>query len=239
MQDEYLKDIGANSDQRYFYLRAKCYHSFKKSEAPHDLHFTLCIVSGQVLHATCSCKAGRVGYCDHVLALMFKACKFSLFDSKATHDLCKDEDEQPDLACTSQLQKWHKKGRSDKISAQPIMEVTITKIKLDDTKSKEGVKCLLYEARSNPSHDVEAERKFKETLKDINPQMGLALMETKFGERVWREPSQIGSICSYQLSHTEANFVATVDISSMPRDVTKETELTYPRFPLSSFSDFV
>lgn len=185
MQDEYLKDIGANSDQRYFYLRAKCYHSFKKSEAPHDLHFTLCIVSGQVLHATCSCKAGRVGYCDHVLALMFKACKFSLFDSKATHDLCKDEDEQPDLACTSQLQKWHKKGRSDKISAQPIMEVTITKIKLDDTKSKEGVKCLLYEARSNPSHDVEAERKFKETLKDINPQMGLALMETKFGERVW------------------------------------------------------
>lgn len=233
MQDEYLKDIEANSDQRYFYLRAKCYHSFKKSEAPHDLCFTLCIVSGQVLHATCSCKAGRVGYCDHVLALMFKACKFSLFDSKATDDLCKDEDEQPDLACTSQLQKWHKKGCSEKISAQPMMEVTITKIKLDDTKSKEGVKCLLYEAISNPSHDVEAERKFKETPKDINPQMALALMKTKFGE------SQIGPICSYQLSHTEANFVATVDISSMPRDVTKETELTYPRFPLSSFSDFV
>ena len=28
--DEYLKDIEANSDQRYFYLKAKCYHSFKK-----------------------------------------------------------------------------------------------------------------------------------------------------------------------------------------------------------------
>ena len=158
------------------YLRAKCYHSFKKSEAPHNLRFTLCIVSGQVLHATCSCKAGKVGYCNHVLALMFKACKFSLFDSKATDDLCQDEDEQPDLACTSQLQKWHKKGRGDKISAQPVMEVTITKTKLDDTKSREGVKCLLYEARSNPSHDVEAERKFKETLKDINPEMRLALM---------------------------------------------------------------
>ena len=244
LQDEYLKDIEANSDQRYFYLRAKCYHSFKKSEAPHDLRFTLCIVSGQVLHANCSCKAGKVGYCNHVLALMFKTCKFSLFDSKATDDLCKDEDEQPDVACTSQLQKWHKKGRSDKISAQPVMEVNITKTKLDDTKGREGVKCLLYEARSNPSHDVEAEKKFKETLKDINPQIGLALMgkddsslnrtlETKFGE------SQIGSFCSYQLSHTEANFVATVDISSMPRDVTKETEFTYPRFPLSSVGDFV
>ena len=43
LQDEYLKDIEANSDQRYFYLMAKCYHSFKKSEAPHDLLFTLCM----------------------------------------------------------------------------------------------------------------------------------------------------------------------------------------------------
>ena len=110
LQDEYLLEIEANSNQRYFYLRAKCYHSFKKSEAPHALRFAMCIVSGQVIHANCSCKAGKVGYYNHVLALMFKACKFSLFESKATDDLCQDEDEQPDLACTSQLQKWHKKG---------------------------------------------------------------------------------------------------------------------------------
>lgn len=75
--------------------------------------------------------------------------------------------------------------------------------------------------------------------------MGLALMErdgsslnscveTRFGE------SQVGSFCSYQLTHSEANFVATVDISSMPReDVSTDTELTYPRFPLNSGSDFV
>ena len=101
LKDEYLKEIEANSDQRYFYLKAKCYHSFRKSEAPHDLRFTMCIVSGQVIHANCSCKAGKVGYCNHVLALMFKACKFSLFDSKSTEDLCQKDDEQPDLACTS------------------------------------------------------------------------------------------------------------------------------------------
>ena len=114
LKDEYLKEIEANSDQRYFYLKAKCYHSFRKSEAPHDLRFTMCIVSGQVIHANCSCKAGKVGYCNHVLALMFKACKFSLFDSKSTEDLCQEDDEQPDLACTSQLQKWHKKGHGSK-----------------------------------------------------------------------------------------------------------------------------
>ena len=105
LKDEYLKEIEANSDQRYFYLKAKCYHSFRKSEAPHGLRFTMCIVSGQVIHANCSCKAGKVRYCNHVLALMFKACKLSLFDSKSTEDFCQEDDEQPDLACTSQLQK--------------------------------------------------------------------------------------------------------------------------------------
>ena len=126
LQDEYLKEIEANSDQLHFYLKAKCFHSFRKSEAPHDLRFAMCIVSGQVIHANCSCKAGKVGYCNHVLALMFKACKYSLFESKSTDDLCQDDDELPDLACTSQLQKWHKKGRGDRIAAQPVMEVTVT-----------------------------------------------------------------------------------------------------------------
>ena len=79
--DEKLKKIEANSDKRYFFFRAKCYHSFKKSEAPHVLRFVLCIVSGQVIQANCSCKAGKVGFCNHVLALMFKTCKFSVFDS--------------------------------------------------------------------------------------------------------------------------------------------------------------
>jgi len=55
----------------------------------------------------------------------------------------------------------------------------------------------LYDARVNTQHDVEAEMTLKKALKQINPQMGLALMEkddssanscveTKFGE------SQIG-----------------------------------------------
>lgn len=244
LKDEYLKEIEANSDQRYFYLKANCYHGFRKSEAPHDLRFAMCIVLGQVIHANCSCKAGKVGYCNHILALMFKACKFSLFDSKSTEDLCQEDDEQPDLASTSQLQRWHKKGRGDKISAQPVMEVTISKTRLDDTKRREGLKCLLYDARSNPVHDVQAEINLKKALQNINPQMGLAVLVkddstpkscvmTKFGER------QIGSLCSYHLTLTEANFVATFDISSIPRADMDEVKLTYPRFPLNSGSDFV
>ena len=107
---------------------------------------------------------------------MFKECKFSLFDSKSAADLSQEDDERPDLACTSQLQKWHKKGRGDKISAQPVMEVTISKTKLADTKTREGVKCLLYDARSNPVHDVQAEMNLKKALQNINPQMGWSVM---------------------------------------------------------------
>ena len=69
LKEEYFKDIEANSDQRYFYLRAKCYQSFRKKGAPHNLRFALCIVLGQVMHANCLCKAGNVGYCNYVLCL--------------------------------------------------------------------------------------------------------------------------------------------------------------------------
>ena len=195
-----------------------------------------CIVSGEVIHANCSCKAGKVGYCNHVLALMFKGCKFSLYDSQATDDLGKEDDEQPNLACTSQLQRWHAKGRGENIRPQPVMEVSVSKTKLDETKTREGVKSLLYEARMKPTHDLQAEADLKKTLQGINPQFGLSLMaaehsppafvQTKFGE------SQTGSFCSYQLTHTEANFSATIDIASVPRlNNSAPTELTYPRFP--------
>ena len=128
------------------------------------------------MHANCSCKAGNVGYCNHVLALMFKACKFSLYDSKKTDDLNQENDEHPDLACTSQLQRWHAKGRGENIHPQPVMEVTVSKTKLDETKTREGLKSLLYEARMNPSHDLQAEVELKKTLQGINPQFSLSLM---------------------------------------------------------------
>ena len=62
------------------------------------------------MDATCTCAAGKVGYCNHTLALMLKICKYSLFESKTTEDLRDELDENPTLACTSKLKSWHKKG---------------------------------------------------------------------------------------------------------------------------------
>lgn len=69
--DEYLKQIEAASDNSYFYLKSLCYHSYKKNhEAPHKLKAALDLITGEVKEASCTCVAGKVGLCNHVLALM-------------------------------------------------------------------------------------------------------------------------------------------------------------------------
>lgn len=87
LEDEYLHDIQTNYDQQYFYYRAKCFHSFKRNESPHNLIIALCIISGEVVFANCgpSCGAGKSGFCNHVLALMLKMCKYTLYNCKKCH----------------------------------------------------------------------------------------------------------------------------------------------------------
>lgn len=55
-----------------------------------------------------------------------------------------------------------------------MMEVTFLKTKLDETKSREGVKCLLYDASTNPQHDVEAKMKFIKAFKANKSPDGLS-----------------------------------------------------------------
>lgn len=138
MVDEYLKQIEAASDSSCFYFKSLCYHSFKKNEAPHKLKIALDFITGEVITASCTCVAGKVGLCNHVLALMLKLCKFSLDACSDTKQLNSEDDMNPSMACTSSLQLWHKKGRGDKITPKPIIEVMVKKTKLDDsTKSSD------------------------------------------------------------------------------------------------------
>ena len=142
---------------------------------------------------------------------MLKACKFSLYGSTNTKDLENEPDQSPDQPCTSKLQTWHQKGRGETIYPQPIMDVVVSKTKLEDTKrGNEGIHSLLYEARNNVVYRSTEEQNFKQAVRDKNPRKGLAqivnlgsetqLKETRFGE------APVGSYASYQLSHTESNF---------------------------------
>ena len=245
LEGEYLEEIQCASDQRYFFFKSKCCDSFRKNDSPHTLKIALCIVSGEVKTACCSCIAGKVGFCNHVLALMFKLCKLSLFNCASTKDLFEEDDEHAPLACTSQLQQWHKKGGSSNIAPQPIMEVEVTKTKDDDSRSRSGIRCLLYDARMKTAHDKNAEEALKNALKDIDPNMGLSQMAcvqtgstdsrgTKFG------PCQIGSYLCYQATVTKSNFKATASIDCIPKlQAPNNQRLNYPRFPLRNIEDMV
>jgi len=144
LEDEYLHEVMAASYQQCFYFKDMCYHSFRKNDPPHRLKLALCIVKGDVFHSSCTWVAGKVGFCKHILALMLKVCKFTLFEAKTTKDLHEENDENPAMACTSQLQNWHKKGGGENIVPQPVMEVNVKKTKLDEpSTSRDGVKCSL------------------------------------------------------------------------------------------------
>ena len=235
LEDEYLKDIECARDEKNFFFRCKCHHSFRKNDSPHVLRLAICIVSGEVVQSTCSCVAGKTGYCNHALALMLKICKYSLYESKSTLDLHNEADQNSTEACTSRLQTWHRKGRGDTIVPQPVMDIIVKKTKTDNKPQKEGLKCLLYEARKDVTAQEAEEKKFKDTLRSINPKMGLAnvaanhaeLAETKFGR------SPLGSFSSYQLCHTESNFDVFIDIDSVPRSDTSSQQIDgFPLFPL-------
>ena len=248
LEDEYLREITAASDDRCFYFQAKCCHSFRKNEPPHQLKLALCIFKGDVLDSSYTCVAGKAGFCNHISALMFKICKYTLFEAKTTKDLCQEKDENPELACTSQLQRWHKKGGGETIVPQPVMEVYVTKTKLDEPSSSRGsggVKCLLYEARKQPHYDPKNEASLKTELATIDSNMGFAHLskgnnssgetaQTKYGE------TPVGSFLSYQVSFTESNFSAEADLNAIPRNnVLSGSITTYPRFPLANENPMV
>lgn len=60
LEDQYLEEICCLHDQRYFYFKAKCCHSFRKNEPPHELKIALCVISGDVESSQCSCVAGKL-----------------------------------------------------------------------------------------------------------------------------------------------------------------------------------
>ena len=71
LEDEYLREINAASDDCCFYFQAKCCHSFRKNDPPHQLKLALCIFNGDVLDSSGTFVAGKAGFCNHISALMF------------------------------------------------------------------------------------------------------------------------------------------------------------------------
>ena len=62
-----------------------------------NVRIQLCKRTGEVYKATCSCLAGKSGYCNHVMTLLYEIAVYSL------NQLTQVPQEK---ACTSVLRKW-------------------------------------------------------------------------------------------------------------------------------------
>ena len=244
LQDDYLYDIQTNYDQRYFFYRVKCFYSFKRNENPHNLDLVLCIVSGDMMYADCglSCAAGKAGFCNHILTLMLKVCKYSLYNCVNVTELKDEVDQNSSTVCTLALQTWHK-PRVEGISPYPVIEIVVLTTKLRDHKSF-GIACQLYEARKvNRKSKLQ---EFVSSVQSIDSNLGLiqtcdvskigegVLAETRFGE------SPAGSFGSYQITFQESNFKVTCKIpvnSARQLGTPFNTSAHYPSLPLDDFND--
>ena len=111
-----------------FLVKAACKASMKR-EVRH-VKVSLCMSSGFVLDATCSCPAGLSGYCNHVMALLFELADYSLNQLNEVPE---------EIASTSKLRQWGIPSQSLK-AKEPVMNLTIHK-KYD----KKGISCTLYQ----------------------------------------------------------------------------------------------
>lgn len=64
LYDQHLKDIECASDPKVLSSLQKATH--------HNLEIALCILTGEVKRACCSCLAGRLGFHNHMLALILR-----------------------------------------------------------------------------------------------------------------------------------------------------------------------
>ena len=108
--------------------------------------------------------------------------------------------------------KMEKKRRRQKHSSQPVMEVYVTKTKLDDPSSSKGsggVKWLLYEARKQPHYDPKNEASLKKELATIDPNMGFARLSKgnnsscETAQKKYRE-TPVGPFLSYPRCHSQS-----------------------------------
>ena len=174
-------------------------------------------------------------FCNHVLALILKICKYTLYNCKNVTELQHEADENRSTACTTTLQRWHQL-RVEGISSYPIIEVSVSKTQLEGERKSCGITCHLYEPRK-------ADRKsklndFVETIKNIDPTLGLiqtcelntsAHVDTRFGG------SPAGAFGSYQLAFQESHFKVTTNLA--PRQQGSRASNSKPNYPSQPLDD--
>jgi hypothetical protein len=239
--ESYIHSYQTCKTDSYYFIKANCYRSLCKNEAPHTIWLALTFPSGitSVSKAYCSCKAGASGYCNHVLATMYQTSHFCKLACK-TVPLRGSKTEYPQL--------WDKPTRGKKIKPVSVMHEQVKKAKVGEG-WKAGQKCSLFEARENVCNSSELINEVKSDLKEQNANYGFVSMATEDTDKseyvLTRAPIGTlvpqGSVLSYQLSTSESNFeTSSIDTSLFCVNACSSTcEIdsvfpSFPSFPLNS-----
>ena len=163
-----------------------------------NVRIQLCKMTGEMCKATCSCLAGKSGYCNHVMALLYEIAEYSL----------NQPTEVPQKkACTSALRKWGVPGNKE------VVKETVMRTTLTSSDHKKGIPTTLYDARLNFNQikNVPSMLKLKSQLCKIDKNIGFAHVIpdtpvlddnslTKYGLQM------LGSPLSHQLAPIYTNF---------------------------------
>ena len=190
-------DIFTKSYADIFKVKGSCRASMK--QVKRNMCVALKKDSGVVSDAKCDCPAGKSGYCNHVMALLFKLADYSLNELKSVPE---------EVACTSKNRQWG--VPSDKFKyPKAVMSTSLSRTATREDSDLKGISCTLYDPLTSSDLNFQSRlqtlgEKIQE--KDIRIGFGhvinteLPISRTKFGN------FSIGSPLGYQLAPFEENF---------------------------------
>ena len=156
------------------------------------------------MYAHCDCPAGLGGACNHMHALLLELANYHLHNVRVVPE---------EVACTSRLSQWVVPRSRGKIDKQPVMDVKVKRLKVDEMTAGRGIESTLYDARVPHCriNDNECLATFQESLREISPGIPFSYhvqaedentiyKNTRFG------PAPLGSPVSYQCSIFEFHF---------------------------------
>ena len=200
--DSFLDNIECLNTANFFYIRSICSASYSKGKF-HKLSCAFQNHTAAILHAYCTCVAGKGGFCNHIYALLKMLAQFVLDDLSEIPGK---------LHCTSrpcgctvpQVRKLN-------IQKQTIMETTVKKPKVD--KITKGVGCTLYEARASHVrlYDSEATTSLQKQWKDSHSRIPMLFGLRKSIKTTDWADSKFGKVpifspLAYQCSKLGNNF---------------------------------
>ena len=188
-------DTFTKTNKNTITFKGKCKASMKAETR--SMNVVIGLKRSKVIKGHCNCPAGKSGYCNHVMALLFQIADYSLHLLQTIPD---------EVSCTSKKRQWGVPADKQKYPL-PVMSTKVIGEK------KKGVSSTLYDPRINQNKNETVQdlkiKSLKATLCKQDNRIGFAHVintenptkeVTKYGE------FYVGSPLSYQLAIFDFDF---------------------------------